>query len=122
MLTFQECERLMKSARGGRRKLANNTYLYPVGDGYAVRLHYADVVIIHPNGTYTLDTGGWATVTTKDRLNRFSPVQVFQRNFEWFWCAPGQWGESRPFKRGLRVDAEGREIGGYEFLPETWSG
>jgi hypothetical protein len=120
MLTFQECERLMKTARGGRRKLANATYLHKVDKGYAVRLHCTDVVVIHPDGTYTLDTGGYNTVTTKDRLNRYSPVQVWQKDFEWFWRSYGDLGGALPFQNGLRVDANGKQLGGYEFLPETW--
>lgn len=50
------------------RKLANNTYLVADGDAFAVRLHWTNVVTFHPNGSIVLDTGGWQTSTTRDRI------------------------------------------------------
>ena len=64
--------------------LGNNTRLIKRGDDYAVRLHYTNVVTIHPNGTYTLRSGGWQTVTTKRRINQFSPVGIYQKDFVWY--------------------------------------
>lgn len=46
----------------------------------AVRLHNTDVVTYHPDGTATLYTGGWMTVTTKDRINAWSPARVSSTN------------------------------------------
>jgi hypothetical protein len=57
-----------------RRKVANNTYLERRDDEtVALRLHATDVVTFRP-GTITLDTGGWRTVTTKNRINYALPV------------------------------------------------
>lgn len=79
MLTYEECAALMSKARdpGNGKPLANNTRLYQRGSDYAVRYHYTDVVTVHPDGTYTLNTGGWETVTTKQRLNQFGPAHVY---------------------------------------------
>ena len=64
-----------------RRKVANNTYLERRDDStIALRLHATDVVTFRP-GTITLDSGGWRTVTTKDRLNYALPV----------WAKAGTW-------------------------------
>jgi hypothetical protein len=53
------------------RKIANNTTLVDLGDGsIGLRLHTTTVVTFHPDGSLVLKTGGWQTVTTKDRLNR----------------------------------------------------
>jgi hypothetical protein len=56
------------------KKVSNNTYLeLRNSDGVcvAVRLHQTDVVTFYPNGTKQLATGGWFSVTTRDRLNQY---------------------------------------------------
>lgn len=66
------------------KKLANNTYLVqsltqgwgPLengewgfsSDAIAVRLHNTEIVVFHPNGRTTLNTGGWQTPTTRERM------------------------------------------------------
>lgn len=59
---------------GGRNKdsrpVENNTRVERRGDDIAIRLHNTDVATIHPDDSITLDSGGWLTVTTKDRMNR----------------------------------------------------
>jgi hypothetical protein len=82
-ITFSEAEALMRRSRSGRRRLGNNTYLYPRGNGYAIRYHYTDVVTIHPDGTFTLSTGGWETTTTKQRINGYGPARVYSERGVW---------------------------------------
>jgi DNA helicase TIP49 (TBP-interacting protein) len=66
-------------------KLESNTYLQRRDDKtIAIRLHDTDVVTYHASGLTTLRTGGWHTVTTKDRINAYAPVRVYQRKGEWF--------------------------------------
>lgn len=56
------------------RKIAHNTYLVKLGDGtVGVRLHNTYVVTFHAQGHTVLDSGGWGTVTTKERMNRYLP-------------------------------------------------
>lgn len=72
---------------GGKpsRPLLNNTRLVRVdADTIAVALHGTFVVTYHRSGRVTVDSGGWRTVTTKDRINRFAPVHVQQRRGEWY--------------------------------------
>ena len=61
--------------KGGRSKVSrpieNNTRIEQRGEDYAVRLHETDVVTFHMDGSVTLDSGGWLTVTTKARMNEF---------------------------------------------------
>lgn len=91
---FQERERKSRRSSIDSVKLAHNTYLVPgpddtsfaVGDPatfspcgqsrpryYAVRLHNTNVVTFHANGDVTLDTGGWKTRTTLERMRAFFP-------------------------------------------------
>lgn len=84
MQTWAEADAFLRASRGGagmnERKVGNNTYLRraPLGTDIAVRLHGTDVVTYHDNGTMTLNTGGWDTVTTMKRINGFSPVRTYR--------------------------------------------
>lgn len=55
----------------GRAKIiARNTFRYVTTEGATVtRLHLTDVVQAMPGGRFRLDSGGWQTMTTKDRIN-----------------------------------------------------
>lgn len=77
-----------------QRKLANNTYLVECGTDehgqpvYGIKLYNTVVVEHHHDGTVRLFSGGYRTKTTKDRMNLFSPMRVWQRNFKWVVSAP----------------------------------
>lgn len=84
-----------------KRKVGNNTYAEILHDGsVGIMLHSTYVVKIHADNTYTLQTGGWQTSTTKDRINQYSPVRVYQRKYEWFVSINGR---ELPFVEGMVV-------------------
>ena len=85
-MTYLEAVKMVKGkTSASRRKLGNNTWGEILPDGsVAIILHATPVVVIHPNDTVTLRSGGWRTSTTKNRINKYSPVKVYQRNHEWF--------------------------------------
>ena len=56
------------------RKVANHTYLVRRGGDIALRLHKTDVVTVHPDDSITLSSGGWKTVTTKERISAYHRV------------------------------------------------
>src|SRR5258706_10774935 len=97
-------------------KVANNTYMETADNGdISFRLHSTDVVVRHADGSATLNSGGWRTVTTKERLNRYAPCRVYQEKFAWYVVgkdATGawDWAHPAPFEDGMRVDARGRVI------------
>jgi hypothetical protein len=99
---FQTASAKLIDKRGKNRptkKLGNNTYLVRIdSETIGVKLHNTIVVTIHQDGTYTLDSGGWQTVTTKQRINEYCPVRVNQRKHQWY---VGD--EDIPFKDGIRV-------------------
>lgn len=123
MLTYSEAKQMMERARNGRRKLENNTYLIRLAPAdvrgatgtaahYAVRLHATDVVILHPDGSYTLDSGGWRTVTTKDRINHYAPGTVSSDKGSWYYYPEyGNWTRRYPFADGMTVHADGAVTG-----------
>lgn len=94
---YRDAVELVAHARTGRlldqKKVANNTWAvleHPDGEvldapDVVIRLHSTGVVRFRPDGTVTLDSGGWRSVTTKARINKFAPgVQVYQRSGQWF--------------------------------------
>lgn len=79
-----------KTGKSKSKKVANNTLEIDHGNGKSsIRLHDTDILTFE-NGKVTLDSGGWQTVTTKQRLNRFLPsgYRITQKNFEWFVNTP----------------------------------
>ena len=74
---------------------------------YCCVYHGITVCKVNPStGKVKLNTGGWHTATTKQRMNQFAAeycdhrFQVFQKNFEWFVSTEG--GEV-PFVDGMEV-------------------
>lgn len=137
MLSYKEAQEMMKTARHGRRKLENNTWLEGRGPGqrfdcrgfvepdFAVRLHNTDVVTIHPDGSYTLNSGGWRTVTTKSRLS-YANASVWSDRGQWKvatkrktmpgdkWSGPWEtWDNNSavPFADGMRIYPDGHVEG-----------
>lgn len=89
-----------------RRKVGNNTYAEILPDGsVGIELHSTYVVKIHEDGTYTLNSGGWQTSTTKDRINQYSPKRVYQRQFQWYvsWKGASGCTNEFPFIDGMVV-------------------
>ena len=75
---------LNKLAQTRKRKLGNNTYLViRDDDGYGIRLHDTEVVI-HYKDRIVLDSGGYKTLTTKARMNEYTPFNVIQKQKVWY--------------------------------------
>lgn len=54
----------------------------------ALKLHHTDIATIFPDNTAILDSGGWNTYTTKDRLCYLDNVSVFSHRREWYYISP----------------------------------
>ena len=106
-MNFKEADTMLQGRSKESRKLCNNTYLQRREDGsIAVRLHQTDVVTFNQDGSTVLISGGWRTVTTKDRINSYLP-------FGQIWSTRGEWGYWRNGKRiadycdGIRIGPRG---------------
>lgn len=105
-MTFLEAQKIIKNRQS--KKIKNNTYLIKINDdSIGVKLHNTIVVTIHKNGSYTLNTNGWRTVTTKQRINQYCPIGVYQRKNRWYVGT-----ESHPFFDGMIV----KKIGDLEVV------
>lgn len=97
------------------RKLANNTYLeYVTEDEIAIRLHETRIITFIWNAPIVLNSGGWRTVTTKERMNRFSPARIYTERGIWYIYGHGDgntWGGTRyPYRDGIQIDSTGTPI------------
>lgn len=97
------------------RKVANNTKLRrdPHGHSHGCRidvvLHSTAVVTYFQHGTLQLDSGGWLTMTTADRMNRFTPddLGVWSNRGRWMVGTGETWQDkhdtSIPFVDGMML-------------------
>ena len=92
-------------------KIGNNTYL--IGNGtddapFTIRLHATDIVQVSAD-TIRFDTGGWQTVTTKERMNRAMPngYSLIQRNYQWYVRYPNGFRKSVGDRFALMLASDG---------------
>ena len=104
--TFEECDALLTGRNKESKKLANNTYLLR-GDGvFMIRLHQTDIITINSDNTYTLNSGGWRSLTTKSRMNEFSPARISQNKGVWYLH------DGSLYDDGMTVDRDGLNVNG----------
>lgn len=103
--TFRKCGSLQVANRTKLRRLDEDTF--------AIKYWRTDVVLVHRNGTYTLNTDGHRTPTTLRRIVEFSPLHTLRfESIKWrgnlyFYNGVG---DTRLFHDGIRVDSEGRLV------------
>ena len=98
------------------KKVAHNTIERTLADGTRiVRLHLTDIVTTYPDGRVKLNSGGFLTHTTKDRLTGYLPAG-------WsLWTDRGIWylgrrsdGKRFVFADGVTFSPDGIEVMGIE--------
>jgi len=89
--------------------IANNTVEYHRKSGERViRLHLTDIITFKPDGSIVLDSGGWQTVTTKERMNRAPEIQVYQEKSVWYVA----WhGATHVYQDGITLYPDGSVTG-----------
>lgn len=108
-MKYSDALKILDSGRKQDSKIiANNTRLIRHANYIGVQLHDTEVVKIYPDH-YALFTGGWYTVTTKSRLNEFSPAYLRQESGRWYI---GRWNEPNTslFYEGMKVDIYGHPL------------
>ena len=92
---------------GTWRRVCNNTNVCTMINGLAVSLHGHMIVRFRNNGEIMLDSCGFRTATTKDRINRCLPLpwRVCQSKGEWkLWKRNDvDLAEEIPFVDGMTV-------------------
>lgn len=84
--THLQCHALFETHATRLRKsvtLGHQTFLERANDvaegAYAIRHFATKVLVFHPDGLLTVGTGGYASVSTTERLNVFSPEELHFR-------------------------------------------
>lgn len=108
-MKYIEAEKLFKKCRNQEKGYVlpgrlGQTRLVRTSNGFGVKLHATIVVEIHSDGTYTLNSGGWLTPTTKERINLYAPVIIHQSKNVWYL------GSEIPFFDGIRVNSRGKVL------------
>lgn len=73
------------------KKIANNTWVVAVCGGVAIQLHRTKIITFNNDGSVVLDSGGYRSRTTKDRLNGALVglgYRIFQKDFDWRITSP----------------------------------
>lgn len=103
MKTYQHALNLLNGRDS--RKVAHNTYARKLENGdIAIKLYATDVLVFHTNGAVTVNSGGYRTGTTKDRINSFLPAglpRLYQAKGVW------NWGSGVPFSEGDKIGPRG---------------
>lgn len=88
------------------KRVDNNTMEIHYANGNtAYRLHDTDVVTKLPNGDIVLNSGGWKTNTTKDRINTYANG-IYISQVKGIWYVKGY-----QFKDGMVVHPDGSITG-----------
>lgn len=109
MRTYSEASEFL-GTRQHRRHIGagRSTWIERRSDvAIAVRYHGTDVVTYYRNGSIELRSGGHHTVTTKRRINQFSPAIVWQQRYAWYLSCPHQYDSVRFFDGIMLGHADG---------------
>ena len=91
------------------KKIYNNTYLFHENDGsIALIFHETKIIIYHPDGSLTLNTGGiYQTKTTKSRLNEYLE-NITINTVNGFWAVSNGGHFSYEFEDHMTISSDGR--------------
>lgn len=84
-MTYKEVDAKLQGRCFMSRKVGNHTYLKREGSVIHLRLHSTDIITWHVDGRVVLFTGGWNTLTTKDRLNQYGPIRIHSHKGTWIF-------------------------------------
>jgi hypothetical protein len=80
-------EYLMKGRNKNDRPVENNTRVVRINEKtIGIKLHDTFIVTHYVNNHVKLNSNGWRTVTTRDRMNKYteSTINIYQSNFIWY--------------------------------------
>lgn len=109
--TFADIDAQLTGRIRESHKTGNNTYLQRrEGGSIALKLHKTDIITWYPDGSMKLDSGGWRTMLTKQRMNNYLPrhLQIFTDKGVWYMG--GSWNDksqSKVFQDGIIIRPDG---------------
>jgi hypothetical protein len=70
-------------------------------DGRIVHFYHQSPIAVEKDGKVMLDNHGYKTSSTKERINRYSPYRIIQRDFDWYVRKDG---ERIEFRNGMILE------------------
>ena len=74
----------IRAFRNNQSFKRSNTQVVILQTGRYLRLFGYVIAEMDSNGHLWISSAGWKTVTTKERLNGFPSVHIYQHKFEWY--------------------------------------
>ena len=102
-------DRVLEEMNGrDSKKVGNNSYLKKLDDGRIGYLLHNTYIAKFGKGDVTLDSGGWLTHTTKDRMNQalamVTPYGISQEKGNWYIVKnDGNWSKIAPYYDGMKI-------------------
>jgi len=119
-MNFKDLDAKLQGRNHESRKYERNTYLQRRKDNIAMLYHETDVATFFPNGDIKLDSGGWHTKTTKERMTSaigYDRFNLYSKNGVWY-IGNRKSLTSVIFKDGMVLKANGKIIGGIKETPK----
>ncbi len=117
--SYGDAARLLNAKGRSRATIANNTVVQHNVEGYTLYLHGHPIVTWKANGHVVLDSCGYRTVTTKQRLNYAQRiVSIRQVKGQWLVAkntpgTPIDWSTAEPFFDGITFTDHDTAISAY---------
>ena len=89
------------------KKLAHNTYIVKRENCVAVTYHGNTIILVNPDNSAIIRNAGYETVTTKARLNQFTPNGVTIWQNDWTWYIQDSMGVVETFDNGKYINQYG---------------
>ena len=100
-MNYQKANALLQGRNLHGKKLDYKTYLNRKGNNViAITLWETDIMTLYPNGYIKLNTGGWFTNLTKNRLNDYSPANISQKKGKWYLADGSLFYDGMSFRNG----------------------
>jgi hypothetical protein len=109
MSDFEYIDQIVSS-----KMVQNNTVEIHLKDGTRIIRHFhTNIVTEKPNGNFVLNTNGWKSYTTKERLNQYAPVRIWQEKGLWYLSSGDYYDKDQTvtnFYDGIELDKDGNLI------------
>lgn len=103
-------DNLYKFITAGRSKnsrtLENNTTARLDNEHIIIKFHNTDIMEIFPDNTTILNSGGYKTHTTKDRINKYLPEGFVLYQEKGLWFISYKWQQTYLFADGMIINPD----------------
>lgn len=108
---YRELKDYLSKGRNKKdRPSLNNTRVHVLDDGrIGIKLHDTDVLKVDYENVVELNTGGYYTNVTKDRINHYLPSGIYVYPLSGIWYLKVD-GESYGYRDGIKIDLDSREV------------